>query len=114
MTTNADARDPGEQKPTRYRKRPIVIEAVRWSGLEADLPALFEFIGDFKNLPDDGAYVSGPGVGYTPPDGCVYIPTREGTMTAQPGDYIIRGVAGEFYPIKPDIFAATYEVADEG
>lgn len=42
------------------------------------------------------------------------IETLEGTMQARPGDYIIRGVQGEFYPCKPDIFAATYEeVSDD-
>lgn len=41
----------------------------------------------------------------------IRIPTLEGTMTAMPNDYIIRGVQGEFYPCKPDIFEATYEEA---
>jgi hypothetical protein len=43
----------------------------------------------------------------------IYIPTLEGTMLATVGDWIIRGVKGEFYPCKPDIFALTYEPADE-
>jgi hypothetical protein len=42
----------------------------------------------------------------------IEIPTPEGTMTASPGDWIIRGVKGEFYPCKPDIFAATYEAVE--
>lgn len=42
----------------------------------------------------------------------VIIPTLEGTLSASLGDYIIRGVAGEFYPCKPDIFERTYEVID--
>ena len=41
------------------------------------------------------------------------IPTLEGGMTASMGDYIIKGIQGEFYPCKPDIFEATYEVANE-
>lgn len=41
------------------------------------------------------------------------IETREGTLTAEPGDYIIRGVDGEVYPIDPDVFEETYEVVDE-
>lgn len=45
-------------------------------------------------------------------DGSAVIPTLEGDMTAQPGDWIIRGVKGEMYPIKPDIFAETYEPVD--
>lgn len=44
-------------------------------------------------------------------NGVLDIPTLEGTMTAQPGDWIIRGVQGEFYPCKPDIFTATYDPA---
>ena len=43
----------------------------------------------------------------------VYIPTLEGTMTADIGDYIIKGIKGEFYPCKPDIFEATYELAEK-
>ncbi|MEE7714225.1 hypothetical protein V3J85_23230 [Bacillus sp. 5001] len=43
----------------------------------------------------------------------ISIPTLEGVMTADEGDWIIRGVQGEFYPCKPDIFAATYEPTQE-
>lgn len=43
---------------------------------------------------------------------CLLIDTLEGTMRANPGDWIIKGVQGEFYPCKPDIFAATYEAAE--
>ena len=46
-------------------------------------------------------------------DGAIAIKTLEGTMEASPGDWIIKGVKGEFYPCKPDIFAATYEPADD-
>ena len=46
--------------------------------------------------------------------GCVFIPTLEGTMRADIGDWVIRGVKGEFYACKPDIFAATYEAAAKG
>ena len=48
----------------------------------------------------DGAIVKGP---------YISIPTLEGMMAARPGDYVIKGVQGEFYPCKPDIFAQTYE-----
>lgn len=43
----------------------------------------------------------------------MYIRTLEGTMAASPGDYIIKGVKGEFYPCKKDIFAQTYEIIDD-
>lgn len=47
-----------------------------------------------------------------PEDGSMLIDTLEGVMRADPGDWIIRGVKGELYPCKPDIFAATYDPAD--
>lgn len=88
----------------RYRKKPVVIEAVRWTadGFDGGPPAWMPEI----------AQGGGPEV----PAGCIsrfgdhlFIGTLEGTHTAQPGDWIIRGVKGELYPCKPDIFAATYE-----
>jgi hypothetical protein len=96
----------------RFRKKPVVIDAVLWTGLEADLPAVFALV-DFDKLPNDGPYVN-PGIGFVPSQGTLEIPTLEGVMTAQPGDWIIRGVAGEVYPCKPDIFEATYDPVPEG
>lgn len=96
----------------RFRKKPVVIEAVLWTGKEEDLPEIFALI-DFEALPDDGMHVN-KGIGYVPPLGTLDIPTLEGTMTAQPGDWIIKGVKGEVYPCKPDIFEATYEPVLEG
>ena len=95
----------------RVRKKPVEVEAVLWTGAEEDLPQVFALI-DFDKLPDDGVYVGGPGIGFVPPLGTLDIPTLEGTMTANPGDFIIKGVAGEVYPCKPEIFFATYERAD--
>lgn len=79
----------------RYRKKPIEIEAVQWIG-EQNCAEAFGFLG--LEHPEDELDHSE-----------IHIDTLEGTMTAQQGDWIIRGVAGEFYPCKPDIFAATYE-----
>lgn len=73
---------------TAFRKKPVVIEAFR---LVAN-PC--EFMGDADYEYDESA---------------VYIKTLEGTMRADIGDWIIRGVQGELYPCKPDIFEATYE-----
>jgi len=92
---------------TKFRKKPVVIEAVRWTGREADLPSVLSLV-NFDKLPNNGPEIK-PGIGFTPPLGTLDIPTLEGTMTAQPGDWIIRGVKGEIYPCKPDIFEATYE-----
>ncbi len=92
----------------KFRTKPVVIDAIRWDG--ANIEEAIAFI-DIASLPDDGEYVGGPGLGFTPPLGTLDIPTLEGTMTANAGDWIIRGVKGEFYPCKPDIFDATYEPA---
>jgi hypothetical protein len=94
----------------KFRKKPVEINAVQWDGTNVE--QALEFIADghedFGHLPSDGEYVS-PGVGHLPAAGQLVIPTIEGAMTASPGDWIIRGVQGEFYPCKPDIFDATYE-----
>ena len=96
----------------QFRKKPVVIDAVRWSGCEDGLEAVFALI-DFAELPNEGMYVT-PGVGFIPSQGTLEIPTLEGVMTAQPGDWIVRGVQGEVYPVNPDIFEATYEAVEAG
>ena len=81
---------------SKFRKKPVVIEAVQWTG---DPEC---FVGSvFK-----GAFVGGP---LRRIDRALPILTLEGEMLANVGDWIIRGVKGEFYPCKPDIFEATYE-----
>jgi len=94
----------------RFRKKPVEVDAVKWDG--ANLGDVLELVptkpdGTF-DLPNDGVHVKA-GIGVTPGLGTLDIPTLEGVMTAQPGDWIIRGVEGEFYPCKPDIFEQTYE-----
>lgn len=79
----------------KFRKKPVVIDAMQWHG-PADDDELCAFAGHWASI---GAEV--------------YITTREGAMRVSPGDWVIRGVAGEFYPCKPDIFAATYEPAGD-
>jgi hypothetical protein len=93
--------------PQRYRKRPVVIEAIQFEqGNEVRSGrAIAEWCGGRLATgvkPSDHMDVS-----YR-----ILIPTLEGTMHASPGDWIIRGVKGEFYPCKPDIFADTYEADD--
>ena len=78
----------------KYRKRPVVIEAVQWTGMNLDK------ISEFVN--------SGLGRIKLQPDG-IYIITLEGLMKCNEDDWIIKGIKGEFYPCKPDIFEATYE-----
>ena len=80
----------------KYRKRPVEIEAMQWSG---------------DNFLELDAWMSSHGETAHrtyPASGKVEIDTLEGTMTANLGDWIIRGVQGEFYPCKPDIFQETY------
>lgn len=81
-----------------YRKKPVVIEAVQWLGSMADVIAL---VG--HDLP-----TAGP-----PHAGGLLIETREGIMVVSPSDWIIKGIAGEFYPCGDSIFQATYEPIDE-
>jgi hypothetical protein len=85
----------------RYRKKPVVIDAHQWNGDDAALDAWLDALGV-----EDGSGLYGK-------NDSVCIETHEGTMTASPGDWIIRGVQGEFYPCKPDIFEATYEAVGD-
>lgn len=109
---------------SRYRKRPVVITAeqltvhapyqaeqlAEWCGGKTVLVVrnylypewtLFDNVHpDHQRLMFSYAYV-------------IDIPTLEGTMRAMPGDYIIEGVSGEFYPCKPDIFEQTYELVED-
>lgn len=98
----------------KFRKKPVVIDAIQWDGSNSDEVLAFMFEDERWKEGIDSAYVGGPGIGYTPPLGTFDIPTLEGTMTAQVGDFIIRGVKGELYPCKPDIFDATYEAVEDG
>jgi len=86
---------------TAFRKKPVVIEAKQFTGLDSYL-GIVEWMkkcGDTHALADEVRYE-------TP---IMLIHTLEGTMAANPGDWIIRGVQGEFYPCKDSIFHETYE-----
>ena len=87
--------------PRRFRKKPVVIEAMLFDGTRESSDSVLAWLGD-------------SGWTATRDDRGISFLTWEGTMLASPDDWIIRGVQGEFYPCKPDIFAATYEaVSDE-
>lgn len=77
----------------KYRKKPVVIEAIQWNGNNMD--EILDFAKDSFSL--------------NPLTNEIMISTLEGNMIASKGDYIIKGVSGEFYPCKPDIFAKTYK-----
>jgi hypothetical protein len=90
----------------KFRKKPIVIEAVQWTG-NSNKKEIDTFVGREleTELESETAYVAGQGA----PIFSLFIPTLEGQMLARSGDWIIKGVNGEFYPCKPEIFAKTYE-----
>lgn len=76
----------------KYRKKPVVIDAIQITPF--NIPEIEQFVGG-----DFGKNASGQNV----------IATLEGAMVCSMNDFIIKGVKGEFYPCKPDIFEATYE-----
>ena len=81
----------------KYRKKPIVIDAIKYDlplseMIESLLLFGFDIVGNNGNQ--------------------ITIPTLEDILFASPGDYIIKGIKGEFYPCKPDIFEESYEVAE--
>ena len=89
----------------KYCKKPVEIEAIQWNGAnESEIEA---FVGDAAKftVTSDAAWK----VNIAKPITKLEIETLEGTMVAQIGDFIIRGVEGEFYPCKPDIFERTYD-----
>lgn len=80
----------------KYRKKPMIITALKWTGENQE---------EIKNFVKQNMFFTS--------NGDLYIETLEGEMRAPPGDYIIRGVDGEFYPCKPQIFEKTYELVEE-
>ena len=90
----------------KYRKKPVVIEAIQYTG---------------KN--DNELHVWSNGVIITSPvcepneenptGNYIQVNTLEGVMVGIVGDYIIKGIQGEFYPCKPDIFEQTYEIVEQ-
>lgn len=84
----------------KFRKKPVVIEAWQFEGHPGSYPQPTWFRDAIDR--GDVGYESAPPQAFT-------IKTLEGHMRADVGDWIIRGVKGELYPCKPDIFAATYE-----
>lgn len=87
----------------KFQKKPVMIEAVQFTG--SNHREVLSFV--YPDLSEDA--IVGAETMWLP----VVIETLEGDMTASPGDWIIKGVKGEFYPCKPDIFAATYSECAE-
>lgn len=84
----------------QYRKKPVTIEAVQFDGLNPT--EIKDFVGENCEVEIYDNEV-------TPPVARIVIHTLEGDMEVSKGDYVIKGVKGEFYPCKPDIFQQTYE-----
>lgn len=80
----------------RYRKKPVVIEAMRYDGTPQSVNDLLDFMGELEVR-----------------DFQPVIHTLEGTMIVGNGDWVIRGVAGEFYPCKHEVFIRTYDEEPE-
>ncbi len=102
---------------SKYRKKPVVIEAVqlRWDNWSEMCD--HAKVGRLADGKPEGCFVGSDGTAL--PDGQaseeigLLIPTLEGVMLGRQGDWIIRGIRGELYPCKPDIFEATYEPVGE-
>jgi len=80
----------------KYRKKPVIIEAIQWT--KETMPEVMKFtkeLGEKRLINID--------------DTMLVIRTLEGDIVAKPGDYIIKGIKGEFYPCRADIFKLTYE-----
>ena len=92
-----------ETAPTKFRKKPVVIEAMQ---VLDDLRNHVEIRRWAESTTPEGEQIP---VSITAFDSTMVIHTLEGDMRASIDDYVIRGVQGEFYPCKPDIFEATYE-----
>lgn len=89
----------------KYRKKPVEVEAIKF-----DEQKYREGHSDYDKMPiQDRCMLSELWCYKKASDGRYYIDTLEGDMTVRDGDYIIKGVQGEFYPCKPDIFEQTYD-----
>jgi len=80
----------------KYRKKPVVIDAIQYDG---SYQSFIDIINEFEIKSN---FIQGS----------FSIPTLEGDMKASSGDYIIKGIKGECYPCKPDIFKASYEAVE--
>lgn len=99
----------------KFTKKPVIIEARQLVGNNADLHSVYKWVeantqGSFDPLDE---IIPASGVSIDPATGFLLIATLEGIMQAKPGDWIIQGVKGEFYPCKPDIFDMTYSPVED-
>lgn len=99
----------------KFRKKPVVVEAIQATGTPESNREIIDWTRGSKTPAYMDKEVRNCSAEH--PDGFDYavlvINTLEGTHTVRPNDWVIKGVAGTFYPCKPDVFATTYEPADE-
>ena len=86
------------EQPKKYRKKPIIIESIQWKGFNTE--SVHKFCSSIECQREDLEDIH------------LIVPTLEGNMRVNYCDYIIKGVNGEFYPCKPDIFEKTYDIVD--
>ena len=91
----------------KYRKKPVVVEAIQWDGNGDTFNKIVKFVGDDLWVHEHGK-VATIFERYE-----LSINTLEGKMRVSNYDYIVKGVNGEFYPCKPDIFEKTYEMVGD-
>lgn len=84
---------------SKYRKKPVVIDAIQWTGTTESSHEIVKFASPKATWHFNHNHMS--------------IETLEGIMAVSVNDYVIKGVKGEFYPCKPDIFEATYEKVED-
>ena len=90
---------------SRWRKKPVVVDAFHWTGDMNQIEDPMWIVGPIR---DGSVWFGKDSLGNV----VMLIATLEGTMVANQGDYIIRGLKGELYPCKPDIFEESYELVD--
>lgn len=88
----------------KYRKKPVVVEAVQYLGSDTSVPFSERTNWLFNAVYNGDVYQK---------DGELYIRTLEGNLHVSEYDYIIRGINNELYPCKPDVFERTYELIKE-
>jgi len=101
MTTDGDSRTAGETEPRTYYKKPVAVEAMRYDGTNAAAVVAWAAMYPARY----GA--SSLNMRRSATEIVVY--TLEGVMYASPGDWMVKGVRGEFYPVKDAVFKASYE-----
>lgn len=93
----------------KFKKKPVVIDAIQYNGINKD--EIIAFVGEAAKY-QAAVGSSDDGKGGLQSYSKLTIATLEGDMLVSENDWVIKGVKGEFYPCKPDIFAATYDAAE--